>query len=354
MAMDRAPDRTVLYGPHFTEFAVLALPSDFPNKSSLRLLQHCSWGNGGPFQCLLQYSGAFYNLLLEYDESEGNSDVNKSLEKIHAGLAQKDYALMDDGVSDCFRLFLPFLKAEYHRRLERGLDTTMSDPLRNKEFTKVLFRNINGSLRTLEHSKELEYTYEFGEPVENPFPHLRIIKDTDIEISEKLGSSGFKVMIEGTEGFLKKVYDTDTESFLREFTIFAELPPHPNIVRLFGVTCTADGKVDGIVTTPFIHGTELTATTSATAEQKIEWKKQISDAVRFLHGRNVVWGDVAPHNVLIDKEKHRAVLIDFGGGISRPWIDDSLYETKEGDLQGVGRLCDYINGLDEKGVSKQD
>ncbi|CAN8067012.1 unnamed protein product [Agarophyton chilense] len=328
------------------EFGYL-VPIDFPNTSSLRILKHCSWGNGGPFQCLLQYAGVFYNFLLEFNEDDSESAVNRSLQKIYIGLAKKDYGVMDEGARDCLGIFLPFLRQEYERRLASGLNTDALDNTGDLKFVKIRLTSVNGSLRVQEHEKELIYDFEAGKPIGNPFPHLRLLKDPQIERLEELGPHMFKVRINGKECFLKKAYCADPDSFLREFEILAKLPSHSNVVSLFGVTDAGGGKIDGLVITPFIHGTSLEETTMATASQKVKWKKQISDAIRFLHSFEVVWGDAAPQNIMIDEKEDRAIIIDFGGGISKPWIDDDLYETKQGDLQGVGRLHDYIDRLQE-------
>jgi hypothetical protein len=49
--------------------------------------------------------------------------------------------------------------------------------------------------------------------------------------------------------------------------------------------------------------------------------------------------------VLIDNEG-TACLIDFEGGYQPGWIDTGLADTKEGDLQGLAKLHDFLK-LDE-------
>lgn len=102
---DRPPDRTVVYPPNTTVFKELKLHPALPNPSSLRLLSHRVWANGGPFQCLLDYVGLRYNFLLDLHEgdSDGSSGVSKGLRKLYEGFKRTDYSLLDEGATDCFQ-----------------------------------------------------------------------------------------------------------------------------------------------------------------------------------------------------------------------------------------------------------
>lgn len=70
---------------------------------------------------------------------------------------------------------------------------------------------------------------------------------------------------------------------------------------------------------------------------KEKWNRQIKDTVRALHHHGIVWGDVKPDNVLIDREQN-SWLIDFGGGFNSGYVDEDVVETIEGDIQGVSRM----------------
>jgi serine/threonine protein kinase len=92
------------------------------------------------------------------------------------------------------------------------------------------------------------------------------------------------------------------------------------------------------------EGIQSTSIQPTLADRK-RWFEQISDAIHSLHRDGYVWGDVKAANVLIDKDGN-ACLIDFEGGSDPDWIDYDLSDTKEGDLQGLGRLRDFLE-LDE-------
>lgn len=71
---------------------------------------------------------------------------------------------------------------------------------------------------------------------------------------------------------------------------------------------------------------------------------QIQSLIRQLQELGTVWGDAKTANVSLDKNDN-LWIIDFGGGGRAPgWIDKVLIETKEGDLQGLKRILDEIEG----------
>jgi serine/threonine protein kinase len=74
---------------------------------------------------------------------------------------------------------------------------------------------------------------------------------------------------------------------------------------------------------------------------KEKWNRQVRDTVRALHRHGIIWGDVKPDNVLIDRE-HNTWLIDFGGGFNSGYVDEDVMETVEGDLQGVSRMAEAL------------
>jgi tRNA A-37 threonylcarbamoyl transferase component Bud32 len=80
--------------------------------------------------------------------------------------------------------------------------------------------------------------------------------------------------------------------------------------------------------------------------QRQKWKMQINETVRRLHEHGLVWGDVKPENVIIDRSAC-AWLIDFGGSGTDGWVDEDVKETVAGDLQGLQRVVEFL-GLGQK------
>ncbi|KAI9819450.1 MAG: hypothetical protein M1832_004013 [Thelocarpon impressellum] len=77
------------------------------------------------------------------------------------------------------------------------------------------------------------------------------------------------------------------------------------------------------------------------ASTKDKWARQIEETVERLHSIDVIWGDVKPDNVLIDVHDD-AWIIDFGGGRTVGIVDENISGTKEGDLQGLGKILDFL------------
>jgi tRNA A-37 threonylcarbamoyl transferase component Bud32 len=77
-------------------------------------------------------------------------------------------------------------------------------------------------------------------------------------------------------------------------------------------------------------------------EKRKTWAKQLEHPAKTLHWHNIIWGDAKASNVLIDRTDDRAWLIDFGGSFTNGRIEPQLRETKEGDLQGLGKIIEFL------------
>lgn len=146
--------------------------------------------------------------------------------------------------------------------------------------------------------------------------------------------------------FFKAAFDTC--SFNRELEVYLRFKdrihssrktPIPDLVSLVQ---WEDGSFLGFVTRYIHHTTSFRgAAKKANLRTRTRWMKQIEATVSELHGMDLVWGDVKPENVVIDVDGN-AHVVDFGGGYSPKWVDDALSETKEGDLQGISRLREFL------------
>ncbi|KAK0645224.1 hypothetical protein DIS24_g8123 [Lasiodiplodia hormozganensis] len=61
--------------------------------------------------------------------------------------------------------------------------------------------------------------------------------------------------------------------------------------------------------------------------------------VLALHKAGIVWGDVNPHNIVID-DRSAAWVVDFGGECNVEFVDEENKEKSEGDWQGWQRVFD--------------
>lgn len=320
----------------------------FLNAQCVVPLFNCIRNRGNHIDFIFSYYGRRYHLVLEYNQDLHHCIENKLLENVYIAVENNFCDDSDDrGLAKCLDLFWPFVAA-YH---ERHIDTcgpaelSAEDRYRSKEVIKIQLKiSYAGTLSLSAHNKKVNFPPRY--PIKNPCPGVPIFKENEIEVLAAIDKNPklFKVKAKGRECCLKVARH---DAFEREVTMLAKMPTNPSLPQLVGVLDSGDGCVDRFLT-PFVPGKSLAFTFEATSSQKAQWKKQISDAVRLLHERDMVWGDVKPDNVMIHSESKRAILVDFGGSYSEGWVDEELNETKEGDLQGVRRIMQFIDRLDTK------
>jgi Protein kinase domain len=98
----------------------------------------------------------------------------------------------------------------------------------------------------------------------------------------------------------------------------------------------------GVLLTLINEGGDLgTLAENASTSLKRRWYDTVVQTVKILHSDNIIWGDVKADNVLIDRQQN-AWLIDFGGGVTWGWVDEEFEGTKQGDLQGLKRLKEFL------------
>jgi mitogen-activated protein kinase kinase kinase 9 len=91
------------------------------------------------------------------------------------------------------------------------------------------------------------------------------------------------------------------EEFLREANLMISLPPHPNVVRMYGVS------IDGtqpIIVMEYCAGGSLDkllydSQEQISKEQKMRWVHEIALGMCHLHKHNIVHRDLAARNILL-------------------------------------------------------
>lgn len=100
---------------------------------------------------------------------------------------------------------------------------------------------------------------------------------------------------------------------MREARLLAKLE-HPNLVKIRD--CFEQGGLAYLVT-DYIQGRDLqtvmdTAPGRLDPELMLDWALQILDALEYLHSRRVLYRDLKPANLMLEKSTGKLKLIDFG------------------------------------------
>ena len=160
----------------------------------------------------------------------------------------------------------------------------------------------------------------------------------DYELLEELGRGGMGVVYRVRQKSLDRELalkvllpgERMLQRFRREAKSLARLR-HPHIARLHEV-----GECEGRIyfTMDLIEGESLAAriaSDSITPSQAVRWLRQVTSAVRYVHGHGLVHRDLKPANILIDEEGD-ACVVDFG--LARD-VEVSSELTASGHLLGT-------------------
>jgi tRNA A-37 threonylcarbamoyl transferase component Bud32 len=259
---------------------------------------------------------------------------NVALSQLYHSFSQDDGEASDavnDAVNGCIELLWPFVKSNY---------TSRAGSIPN-EIIKLQALTKNGVLYTQNHDRHLQYPPT--EPVHNTFPGITTYTPSQIKRLDEMEMEIFKIELHGDIYCMKTVHRTGCEANLvREISTLQHCS-HPNIIRLIGLVeaDNQEAKIEGMLIEYIENARSLRDITSVSAQEYDRWIGQIKDAVEYLHQRGLVWGDVKAANVLL-RENGDVVLIDFGGGYTRGWVDVENSNEAHGDLQGLERIISFM------------
>lgn len=159
-----------------------------------------------------------------------------------------------------------------------------------------------------------------------------LISKNEIAIEKEIGEGSYgKVYFGRWHGspvalkYCKKKGKLD--DFVKELNLMTKLPPHPNVVRLFGVSL--DGSEPAIVL-EYCAGGSLDAllyesNKTLSDEFKMNLIREIAAGMLHLHRYNIVHRDLAARNVLLTETGH-AKISDFG--MSRLLVRTDIAKTE--------------------------
>jgi Protein kinase domain len=240
--------------------------------------------------------------------------------------------------------------------------TTLHDALK-PPLLPFTIRSIKGQLKALPHPTEPESLYNLTLPtnlVSNLAPiaraaNLPLIKPQSLRIAPTSPSQSRNpniILHNGQLTYFKRISRGAEDAIITEANTLLHIqslgPSHKlPIPRLLALVQDPDGcgnnHIIGVLLSIVNERGDLgTLAETAPTSLKRKWYDTVIQTVKILHSNNIIWGDVKADNVLIDRQ-HNAWLIDFGGGVTWGWVSEELGGTKQGDLEGLERLKEFLD-----------
>jgi serine/threonine protein kinase len=140
------------------------------------------------------------------------------------------------------------------------------------------------------------------------------------------------------QGMENAVYKKYLQKFIEEAQTLARLD-HPNIVKVADIFMERN---TAFMLMPFLEGQNLQQMVDQHGplnyETTVNYIAQISEAVGYIHTRNILHRDIKPDNIIITPE-NKAILIDFGS--AREFVQDKTQSHTSILTQGYAPLEQY-------------
>ena len=125
------------------------------------------------------------------------------------------------------------------------------------------------------------------------------------------------------------------QQFLQEADIMSRLL-HPHLVSVYqvGMAETGAQEPSPFIVMELVHGTSLDEMYGFTFSRILDIGKQICEALEYVHRQGLVYGDLKPGNVLIEKRgfQYVAKLADFGLARPRDTVSSATESNRAGTL----------------------
>jgi hypothetical protein len=213
-----------------------------------------------------------------------------------------------------------------------------------------------GPISAMDASEEgfLDDAYD-ETPIHWPFPSVQL---SDVEVPYDYPNTIFdlvpeKVFVRGKQFYWKPTFIfEESEAVVDKYHKIRQSGLSLSQLltsRLYGVVLNSKGLLRGQLYhwLPIAHVLTWEVVEQATKNQRKKWAAQTQQTLSTLHRIDVIWGDVKAENMIINKNGN-AIIIDLEGGATKGWVDVEKMDTKEGDLQGMRRLVDYILNDDSR------
>lgn len=211
-------------------------------------------------------------------------------------------------------------------------------PSMNQQISEV--QNIDRGMQNVDKFDEIKGKLpektNIGFPVSDGLGRLQIIKNSDLEELQELGSGTFGTVYHGkwrgTDVAIKRINDRCfagkqseqermRDDFWNEAIKLADLH-HPNVVAFYGVVLDGPGGSVATVTEYMVNGSLRTALQKS--ERNLDKRKRLLIAMdvafgmEYLHGKNIVHFDLKSDNLLVNlRDLHRPICKVGDLGLSK-------------------------------------
>jgi tRNA A-37 threonylcarbamoyl transferase component Bud32 len=290
---------------------------------------NCQYSGGsGGWEELFDYGGFRYHLRLN-PSNDGKGVEDLLLRDLGKAVDEGDDDDVEHYAEECRTLMWPLLKTDYSSR----------PPFESQKVIRIQGKTVEGVVQPREHNNHLKYPLTNHVP--NSFPLVPTFANRSIMRLEELAHDIFKVAFNDQTFCMKTVHRTGNDrNFVREVSVLQHCS-HPNIISLFGIVIDDDAAVEAMLIEYIPTAMSLQEREKITVEEFNRWRKQIKEAIDYLHSKGYVWGDAKPSNVLI-RENGDIVLIDFGGGATSGWVSKENYESVTGDIKAWERIVEFL------------
>ena len=140
------------------------------------------------------------------------------------------------------------------------------------------------------------------------------------EILQKVGRGKYSEVFEGVnmststydKCIIKVLKPVKKKKIKREIKILQNLMGGPNVVQLIDVVRDPQSKTPSLIT-EYIDNTDFKVLYPTFSDYDVRYYIfELLKALDFCHSRGIMHRDVKPHNVMIDHEKRKLRLIDWG------------------------------------------
>ena len=139
----------------------------------------------------------------------------------------------------------------------------------------------------------------------------------DIELEERIGRGNFSVFraTMGGKAMAVKKMDCDKNQIPREVIVQSDLPSHPNVLPLLGITHSSDGFSIYIcmpLADKSLYQCLHTDEKKPSLQQSTKWAMQIARGMHHIHQHGLAHRDLKSANVLLLEKEGLTKICDFG------------------------------------------